>query len=204
MSKQLEKALKLAKRTGDRLIVFDGPESEEAFVVMNLEQYEDLIVGCDCGEDCDCDCGEDCDCDFDDTADFSDFEEPKPDMKEVDSLEDEELAEEDFDIDLESLPIVDEKIDHELSYAQEVQRLTEEELLDKINRDIALWKDSQKDVENNEVLTENQSNKVSSESSEDEVEAVKNKSKWAIRSEVKENADEIIEEDRHYLEEVRY
>lgn len=66
---QLQKALNLSKKTGDRIIVFDNSESQNPYVVMDLEEYEKLIVG-----------------------------------------------------------------------HSEVRGLTENELLDKINRDIAIWK----------------------------------------------------------------
>lgn len=43
MSKQLKQVLALSKKTGDRLIVFDNSQPEDSFVVMGLEQYEELI-----------------------------------------------------------------------------------------------------------------------------------------------------------------
>ena len=164
MQSQLNKALKLAKKTGDRLIVFEGPESENAFVVMNLEQYEDLLECTGCGDDCECDHDHDHEYEDDASIDF----------------DDESMEPANFD------------------YASELRNLTEEELLDKINRDIALWKESQKEVESQEISTEKLEENQGAE------ESGSNKSKWAIKSEVKENADEIIEEDRHYLEEVKF
>lgn len=174
MSNQLNKALKLAKKTGDRLIVFESPESDNAFVVMDFDQYADAFEG-GCGEDCDCDCGQDY----------------KFEPKIEDDFEDEDY---DFEGDLSSGASAQE------DYASEVKNLTEEELLDKINRDIALWKESQKDVSDEESEVQGLKNK---QSDDGEME-IRNKSKWAIRNDVKENADEIIEEDRHYLEEVKY
>lgn len=173
MSNQLNKALKLAKKTGDRLIVFESPESENAYVVMDMGQYEDMVDCCSevCGDDCECDCGHD--------HDHGHEEEP---AHESEADLEEDFAPEDFD------------------YASEVRSLTEEELLDKINRDIALWKESQKDVSDEESLPGQLENDQSDDGETDH----KNKSKWAIRNDVKENADEIIEEDRHYLEEVKY
>ncbi len=66
---QLQKAIDLSRKTGDRLIVFDRAESENPFVVMSLDNYEKLVIG-----------------------------------------------------------------------QNEVRDLTEKELLDKINRDVAIWK----------------------------------------------------------------
>jgi hypothetical protein len=178
MQSQLNKALKLAKKTGDRLIVFESPESENAFVIMDLEQYEDLL-DCACGEECECDCGHD-------HEGHEDFE------PEIDGdFEDDDYAYKD-DLSREASAKWD--------YASEVRSLTEEELLDKINRDIALWKESQKEVEGDEI----EPLKSSENHGEDSETEIRNKSKWAIRNDVKENADEIIEEDRHYLEEVKY
>jgi len=42
---QLQKAINLAKKTGDRLIVLDPAKEDSAFVVMSIEQYEDLTLG---------------------------------------------------------------------------------------------------------------------------------------------------------------
>lgn len=42
MNKQLRRLLDLARRTGDRMIITD-PEGEDAFVLMDLAQYERLI-----------------------------------------------------------------------------------------------------------------------------------------------------------------
>lgn len=42
---QLQKAINLAKKTGDRLIIFDKTESESPFVVMSIEEYEKVALG---------------------------------------------------------------------------------------------------------------------------------------------------------------
>lgn len=178
MQSQLNKALKLAKKTGDRLIVFESPDSDNAFVVMDFDQYADSFEG-GCGDDCECDCGHDHEFEPKINEDFED-----------------ELKDEDYDFEDDLTPETSVQKD----YVSTVKSLTEEELLDKINRDIALWKESQMEVENEEILAE-KLEKIQGATGEAEE---KNKSKWAIKNEVKENADEIIEEDRHYLEEVKY
>ena len=43
MSKQLKQVISLTKKTGDRIIVFDNSEPDNSFVVMTLDQYEDLM-----------------------------------------------------------------------------------------------------------------------------------------------------------------
>lgn len=43
MSKQLKQVINLSKKTGDKIIVFDNSEPEDSFVVMPLNQYEELI-----------------------------------------------------------------------------------------------------------------------------------------------------------------
>ena len=43
MSKQLKQVIKLSQQTGDRVIVFDNSAPEESFVLMTLDQYQDLI-----------------------------------------------------------------------------------------------------------------------------------------------------------------
>jgi len=75
MYKQFEKALNLVKKTGDRLILYNTQNDEDAHVVMSLNEYEQMV-----GEG------------------YSD---------------------------------------------RDVKGLTEEELIDKINRDIAIWKSDQ-------------------------------------------------------------
>jgi len=123
MNSQFKRIIKLAKRTGDRIIVFDSENPEEAYAVMNIDEYERI---------------------FEKTNDIRD--------------------------------------------------LTEDELLDKINRDIALWKNEQNDDE-----------KVDIEAGEElKNELKKAKKSWSIPKERKEAAEEIIEEDRQYLEEVNY
>ncbi len=42
---QLQRAIDLTKKTGDRLIVFDKADSESPYVVMSLDEYEKLAVG---------------------------------------------------------------------------------------------------------------------------------------------------------------
>ena len=44
-SNQLQKAINLVKKTGDRLIVFDKAESGNPFVVMSIDEYEKLVIG---------------------------------------------------------------------------------------------------------------------------------------------------------------
>jgi hypothetical protein len=43
MSKQLKQVINLSKKTGDRIVVFDNDKAEDSFVVMSLEQYENLV-----------------------------------------------------------------------------------------------------------------------------------------------------------------
>ena len=44
MNNQLQKILSLAKRTGDRIIVFDHVDPDKSYVVMDIEQYEKLLA----------------------------------------------------------------------------------------------------------------------------------------------------------------
>ena len=86
----------------------------------------------------------------------------------------------------------------------EVRGLTEDELLDKINRDIAIWKSDQdlaesmaevpdyfKDLPEAEKIGEKQAKKGSN-------------NWWPIPPKRKMQAEEIIEEDRQYLEELAF
>ncbi|MBD3248168.1 hypothetical protein GF382_02670 [Candidatus Falkowbacteria bacterium] len=82
MKSKLEKAIEIAKRTGDKIIVVNEKD-DSAIVLMDLDEYEILADN-----------------------DFEDY-----------------LGEDD------------------------IQSLTEEELLDKINRDIGVWQENKKDKE---------------------------------------------------------
>ncbi len=82
MQNQLQKIINFSRKTGDRVIVFSQDNPDESYVVMKLEEYEELVNN------------------------------------------------------------------------NGVQGLTEEELLDKINRDIAIWKNenSQEDRSHEDIL----------------------------------------------------
>jgi hypothetical protein len=169
MNNQLEKAINLAKKTGDRLIIFDSVRSENAFVVMSINEYEKLVIN-----------------------------------------------------------------------KNEVRNLTENELLDKINRDIAVWKNEQYGKEDMIRRDRDFFSDISCKSNINEGKYAKNnlginpdylgvvpdfyitsdirpsfaeamdgkkersKKQWRIPEERKEAAEEVIEEDRQYLEEITY
>ncbi len=138
MPNQLQKVINLAKKTGDRIIVFDTDGFDNIYVIMSLDEYEKLVIG-----------------------------------------------------------------------KSEVRNLTEDELLDKINRDIAIWK-SEQDYQENKgkeaYFEDNFNNQAKGWSRLDDIIAAEKKKNiknlWAIPFERKEGAEEIIEEDRQYLEEV--
>jgi len=155
MQNQLQKAINLAKKTGDRLIVYDMSQKNEAFVVMSLDEYEKMATG-----------------------------------------------------------------------RSEIKSLTEDELLDKINRDIAVWKNEQfskEEIEEKDKVSENNGQNFvypeyeTGEDVEDEFDSEHSfgsideitekeykKNNWGIPSERKVAADEIIDEDTQYLEEVKF
>lgn len=174
-SNQLNKAINLAKKTGDRLIVFDKAESVNPFVVMGLDEYEKLVIG-----------------------------------------------------------------------HSEVRGLTENELLDKINRDIAIWKSEDENIDFNRRFggkkdnfgflgredwleddyygdeDENDEDSEKDDNYNNEFENIyendfsspglknmrENKGKriWSIPSERKKAAEEVLDEDedRQYLEEIPF
>ncbi len=140
MQNQLQKAINLAKKTGDKLIIYDIAKPDNTYVIMSLNQYEDIVV---------------------------------------------------------------EK--------SEVRGLTEEELIDKINRDIAIWKSDQNQ---NVDFEKNNSFFVNQESKNTEIKKIeydfpqidkmieRKKNLWGIPKERKQAAEKIIEEDRQYLENI--
>lgn len=148
MQTQLQKAIDLVKKTGDRLLVFDSAKSDNVYAIMNLKDYENLVLG-----------------------------------------------------------------------KSEVRGLTEDELLDKINRDIAIWK-SEKEFNNNnddfasrrfnskldldnDFYNQFESGDNNDLGGKEEKKSILNKA-WSIPTGVKEAAEEIIDEDRQYLEDVRF
>jgi hypothetical protein len=133
MQDQLQKAINLAKKTGDRLIVFDSSKQDSVFVVMSLKDYENLVLG-----------------------------------------------------------------------KSEVRGLTEDELLDKINRDIAIWK-SERDLEENMAAVPDYFHDLPAKQETQEKRVKKsNNNWWSIPPTRKMKAEEIIEEDRQYLEELAF
>jgi len=132
MQDQLQKAINLAKKTGDKLIVFDSSKPENVFVVLSLKDYENLVLG-----------------------------------------------------------------------KSEVRGLTEDELLDKINRDIAIWKSDQGEAENIDTIPDYFRELPAKEESSEKAMKRAGKS-WSIPTRRKINAEEIIEEDRQYLEELAF
>ena len=43
--KQFKKILKLIKKTGDKVVIYNENEPDKSFVLMDLERYEDLVEG---------------------------------------------------------------------------------------------------------------------------------------------------------------
>lgn len=126
MQNQLQKAIDLVKKTGDKIIIFESINSNNAYVIVGLKDYENLVLG-----------------------------------------------------------------------RSEVRGLTEDELLDKINRDIAIWKSSQNE---NDFTGEEKIKNPENEINQDK----KITKAWSIPKDIKENAEEVIEEDRQYLENVAF
>lgn len=120
MDKLLKKAMNLAKKTGDRVIVVDIAKSGEAFIIMGINEYEKLVIG-----------------------------------------------------------------------YSEVRNLTEDELLDKINRDIAIWK-SDNDADDNYK----NENKCYGESIGEII-----KNKYVLNNDFNNDISDIIDEDMYYYNE---
>ncbi len=125
------------------------------------------------------------------------------------------------------LPI--EEYEKTIDKKSQIKDLTEDELIDKINRDIAIWKSEQnfdffdneydsslmlqkqKNNENynnlgyNKIIGYNkirqQEEKGFINNSEPQKETKKRK-RWTIPGEMKKKAEEVIEEDKQYLEEI--
>lgn len=121
-----ERIFSLIRKTGDRVIMVD-PETDEAFVLLPLSTYEELIEGEECAdsncENCSCEHqeGENAALDEEWGSPWQQHESDYPLPGALDRREEEE----------------DQK------QASEAPDLTENQLIDKINHDIALWKAEQ-------------------------------------------------------------
>ena len=150
MQSQLQKAIDLVKKTGDKIMVFDYNKPDNIYLVMNLKDYENLVLG-----------------------------------------------------------------------KSEVRGLTEDELLDKINRDIAIWKSEQNFVDNLEHdkkqfdefdFKKDKDKKDMDLDTRDgleirnglEIRKRRLSNVWSIPRNIKDAAEEVIEEDRQYLEELAF
>jgi len=91
---QLKKILGLIQKTGDRVIIFDSQNPNNSYVVMDLDNYSDLVND---GQV----------------------------TKNLDPLEKANIQE---------LPL------NSVTHSEEIENLTEEDLTDKINREISMWK----------------------------------------------------------------
>ena len=160
MSNQLQKAINLARMTGDRLIVFDSSHPEDAYVVVPFDQYEE---------------------------DFCESEELIEDL--LDEYED-----------MDSDYRIEDDQDECYSLGGTKKVLTNEEQVDKINRDIDAWKN----MEEINKIQENNSGIMNFEDGFSRERTKTKRGSWAIPRNIKEGANEIIEEDRQYLDEAPF
>lgn len=77
-----------------------------------------------------------------------------------------------------------------LDQKAEARPLTEEQLIDKINRDVALWKAEQEAAE--------QKVPAADEPAAPDVSEAPRKNNWSIPDEVKQAAEEVVEEEKKY------
>lgn len=172
MSSQLQRAINLAKKTGDKLIVFDSREPENSYVLIPFAEYEREVHEKSGFAEMDDD--------YEDDDDFSWVEEKGED----DDFGNDYKVENDF-------------------YAPVDDHLTEEERIDKINRDLSISKEdnlsNESDFDKMNFLEGNFDRRA--DFSEDHG---GKRGHWSIPKNIKEVAEEVIEEDRHYLEEITF
>lgn len=119
LSKKLKQILALAKKTGDRVVIFDGSDEDNSYLITPLDKYLE-----------------------DDSRDINE-------EAEKESLESKVVKNLDSDEE-------DKKLDFKGESAKE-ESLTEEDLTDKINQEISMWK-NQNEVN---LLKEEESRKKS-------------------------------------------
>ena len=146
---ELKKILRIVKKTGDRVIIFDAQAPSDSYVVMNLDSYSDLI----------------------------DSQDPKKPFKKIsekviqakDKTNEAKTGRDDYKNKEES-----KEKDNELNNdnREDSKNLTEEDLTDKINREIATWENREEAPYLNEES--------------------KSKRAWKIPGKIKKKAQEII------------
>ena len=169
MDNNFNKALELSRKTGDRLIIFDSSGKVDPFVVMPIDEYEQLVA----------------------------IDEPVADLTE------EQLIDKiNCDIANWKAQKEESRIDRpKSSNIGDDYRKFDYDFDDEIYGDAPIDRISGKFEENSgnyqpeDDLYQFENVKKS---------AGKGKSHWRIPSERKEAAEEVIEEDRHYLEEVPF
>ncbi len=132
MNTEFNRIIKLVKKTGDRIVVFDSQKPDQSYVIMSIDEYENLM-------------------------------DKRGDVKD----------------------------------------LTEGQMLDKINRDIASWKDDQEEIisDNSEITPEENSRHTESPRQNKKG----TRARWQIPKERKSTSEDLIdEENTQYLEEVNY
>lgn len=136
------------------MIVFDAATPDDSYVIMGFDDYAaGFDCECNCGSDCGC--GSDCECDSDACS-----EKFIPETKTA------ALAEAP-----QNIPVIEPVKADLSSNSEENQNLTEEDLTDKINREISMWKNR----DNSVFLGEEN----------------KPKKAWAIPSKVKDKAQDV-------------
>lgn len=193
MFNQLQRAINLSQKTGDKLIVFDSRNPKNSYVLIPFDEYEKSF-----NENCEC-CQEDCDLmdEIDYNDDYSDDEEIFEKYEE-DEDDDEGNFVSNFDTEKPDFSGKYEGDDDYFSTAK--NHLTEEEQIDKINRVLSM--SSEADLANDDsfdkmdFLQGNFDNKSENRASRG--------NSWNIPGNIKASAEEVIEEDRHYLEEITF
>lgn len=160
---QLQKILKLIKKTGDRVIVFDPSSPDDSYVILDLNRYSSMV---------------------DNNSEIIPVREIITEIAKVDvnkkakeEAKEIEKIKEDIEIKISAPELKKESILVEADTTNFVkdsvksEKLTEDDLTDKINREISMWKNRD---DSSFLGEENKPKKV-----------------WQIPSQVKNNAQNI-------------
>jgi hypothetical protein len=166
--------MNLAQKTGDKLIVFDSRNPKNSYVLIPFDEYERNMSGVIN--------------DFDESGMFMDDDDDdatfwkNPFASESNETEENVIFDNDY------------KGESDFTTPAN-EHLTEDERIDKINRDLSMSKDDDSDEMNflNGNFEQNYQN-----------DHVGKSRHWSIPKNIKEVAEEVIEEDRHYLEEITF
>lgn len=195
MFNQLQRAINLSQKTGDKLIVFDSRNPKNSYVLIPFDEYErDFYENCDCCHEGECGM-------FDEMGD--EYFDDKGYFEKNEKIEEEGSVDSSDDFGGDIVDSSGEYGSDDDYFSTNDDHLTEEEQIDKINRDLS--KSIEADLSSDDTLDKLDFLEGNFDrSAEDSRDRASRGNNWNIPRNIKASAEEVIEEDRHYLEEITF